>query len=305
MQIRLRRHDVEAILHDRLGHRVGHYRGVEAGLAALREKPLAQRCEVSVSATTIGGPARDSAGRLRSASRIAVRITPGHSTEAESLAPIAFRSLYRPSVRQVTPCFDAKYGPDAAQQPGHRRGVDDVAVVTARQHARHEGAQAVHHAHQVDAHDPVPVGQAGLPGRQQQRRRGHAGVVAQHVHRAELAVGRIGQGLDAGASATSTGTAMACAPAPAVGPARAASAAASMSASTSFMPAAAKRCASARPMPLAAPVTTATRPCSCCIVVSSSWVVPRILAEAASRGCRDGSHRAIGHDARPCCNCNT
>jgi hypothetical protein len=38
----------------------------------------------------------------------------------------------------------------------------------------------------------------GLPSRHAQRRRGHAGVVAQHVHATEFAVGRVGQGLHLG-----------------------------------------------------------------------------------------------------------
>jgi hypothetical protein len=70
--------------------------------------------------------------------------------------------------------------------------------VAASQHARHEAAHAVHHAHQVDGQDPVPVLQAVLPGRLPQRRCGHAGVVAQRVRRAEALVGGVGQTLDAG-----------------------------------------------------------------------------------------------------------
>ncbi len=61
-----------------------------------------------------------------------------------------------------------------------------MALVLAREHARDEGANAVHHAHHVDAEDPRPILDGGCP-----RRTGHthARVVEKQVHGAEALVG--------------------------------------------------------------------------------------------------------------------
>ncbi len=80
--------------------------------------------------------------------------------------------------------------PEAA----HRGGVDHVAPVRIGLQHRQEGLDAMDHALEVDAEDPVPVG------------RGHVGdlgagadpgVVADHVHGPEPAADLLGQGLDA------------------------------------------------------------------------------------------------------------
>jgi hypothetical protein len=80
------------------------------------------------------------------------------------------------------------------EQPRHRCGVDDVALVSgirARcvQHRRHERAQAVHDAHHVDAEHPVPIAQRGLPD---QPAGADAGVV-EHEMRCAEAPQRIGR----------------------------------------------------------------------------------------------------------------
>src|SRR3712207_8458263 len=41
-------------------------------------------------------------------------------------------------------------------QPGEGGGDDDVALAAEREHPGHEGSQTVHHAHEVDAHQPGP-----------------------------------------------------------------------------------------------------------------------------------------------------
>lgn len=84
--------------------------------AMASRKDAAKRCAPSLSAAGSVG-ARHAAGRLRSASRIAVRTTPGQSTEADSGASMARRSLNKPSVMQTTACLDAKYGPEPLISP--------------------------------------------------------------------------------------------------------------------------------------------------------------------------------------------
>ena len=82
-----------------------------------------------------------------------------------------------------------------AQQPRHGRGVDDVAhirrVVLGRgQHHRCEQANAMHHAPDVDAQHPFPVGKAVLP---HQAAGPHAGVVEHQRRRAEALLNRLRQ----------------------------------------------------------------------------------------------------------------
>src|SRR5213595_3886365 len=72
--------------------------------------------------------------------------------------------------------------PGRRDQSRDRRGVDDVALAL-REEPRHEGAHAVDHAPEVDAQDPLPVGERVLPHRAERR---HAGVVAHDMRRAEL-----------------------------------------------------------------------------------------------------------------------
>ena len=154
------------------------------------------------------------------------------------------------------------------QQTGHRRRVDDVAVVAVRQHPRHERAHAVDDAHQVDAQRPAPVGQRALPGAEPQggRRRRDAGVVEQDVHVAEAIEGRHRRaGRRHSVVATSATTASVSTPRALISASAADSAPGSMSASTTCIPSSAKRRAVANPIPLAAPVTTATRPANPCI----------------------------------------
>jgi hypothetical protein len=81
----------------------------------------------------------------------------------------------------------------AVLRPGHRRGVHDVPLVAAGQHARYERAHAVDHAPEIHTHHPLPVGQRVLVDGADHR---DAGVVADHVGSAERGVGLAGEPLD-------------------------------------------------------------------------------------------------------------
>ncbi len=78
----------------------------------------------------------------------------------------------------------------SGDQAGARRGVDDVAVAAALDHAGHEGLDAVDDAVEVHADHPVPglVAHAGGRGRA-----GDAGVVEQQRHRSEPGLDVVGQ----------------------------------------------------------------------------------------------------------------
>ena len=83
----------------------------------------------------------------------------------------------------------------------HGCGVDDVAApggVLARgvEHQRRKAAQAVGHAHQIDAADPLPIGLGVFPD---QAARRHPGVVKQQCGRAKARTGRVGKRLHLGA----------------------------------------------------------------------------------------------------------
>ena len=71
--------------------------------------------------------------------------------------------------------------PRNATKPRQRTRVDDVALVLFEED-RHEGVDAVDHAVDVDAHDPVPH----LLRRSNGRATSHARVVEDHVRGAEL-----------------------------------------------------------------------------------------------------------------------
>ena len=66
--------------------------------------------------------------------------------------------------------------------PADRRRVDDVALVVLAEQDRREDPHAVDDAPQVHAQRPAPVGLGALPRGAERR---DAGVVADHVHRAE------------------------------------------------------------------------------------------------------------------------
>ena len=87
-----------------------------------------------------------------------------------------------------------------ADQPGHRRGVDDVAFVAGVgrggfQHARREHAHAMRHTHHVDAQHPFPVGRSVLPD---QAAVADARVVEHQVRHAEAGEHRGAERLDLG-----------------------------------------------------------------------------------------------------------
>ena len=89
------------------------------------------------------------------------------------------------------------------EDPGHAGGVDDMALpawvgLGGRQHHGREESHAVHHAAQVDAQHPVPVGLAGLPDEPPE---GHPGVVENQVRCAEARLGGRRQGRHLGAAA--------------------------------------------------------------------------------------------------------
>jgi hypothetical protein len=106
------------------------------------------------------------AGQFASAAKMLVRTAPGQRTEAltfvwrmtRSVETLAERAP-RASRHHRQPCRSTR------DQPGHRGRVDDVALVAAGRHARHEAADAVDDAPDVDAQQPLPVGQTILPGR--------------------------------------------------------------------------------------------------------------------------------------------
>ncbi len=81
-----------------------------------------------------------------------------------------------------------------ADDRGHGAGVDDVAGLTAREHARHERPDAVHNAPEVHPDRPLPVLVGGRPDGAVQVAL-DAGVVAEQVDGAETLVGRIGESL--------------------------------------------------------------------------------------------------------------
>src|SRR4051812_37424254 len=75
-------------------------------------------------------------------------------------------------------------------QAGDRRRIDDMAFVL-RDEARRERPYAVDHAPEVDAEDPLPLGDAVFPGGAERR---YAGVVAYEVDLAKSALRRSGKG---------------------------------------------------------------------------------------------------------------
>jgi hypothetical protein len=145
----------------------------------------------------------------------------------------------------------------AGEVTGHRRRVHDVAVPVLEQ-VRQERPVTVDHPPEVDAHDPPPLGELDRGVAAHGAR--HTCVVAHQVDPIEagergvpeavdgVGVGHVGDDRE-GIDARSTDRGLASS-----------SLGASTSASTTCMPAAAKRSAMARPMPLAAPVITAVLP---------------------------------------------
>jgi hypothetical protein len=82
--------------------------------------------------------------------------------------------------------------PWPGDQPADRCGVDHMSLALGDE-VRHEGADSVHYAEQVDAHGPVPDRQRDLPGR---AAAGDPRVVADHVRRTEAPDGAAGQVVD-------------------------------------------------------------------------------------------------------------
>ena len=178
------------------GHRVRHHRRLDAGGDGLAEGRGKALCALAQRRGVGGRAARRRAVALGLEDRGADHARAKHRGRQRGIdgAQVLEQALGDADHRVLGREVRAR----AADQPGHGRAVDDVAFVAAGQHARHEGAQPVHHAHQVDLQCPPPVVEAAFPYRLQQRRRRDAGVVAQQVHRAVLGISRVGQRLDAG-----------------------------------------------------------------------------------------------------------
>ena len=155
------------------------------------------------------------------------------------------------------------------------------------EHARHEAADAVHHAHQVDAQRPLPVLEGGRP---RGSRHAHARVVEDEVRGAEALPGASARRLDRRRFETSQRCVSTAAPsgstqAPGLAPCRARR----CRRARDSCPSPAQASASARPMPLPAPVITAILPRNSSMVprrvprFGASYPIPRILA-APPRG---------------------
>jgi hypothetical protein len=82
-------------------------------------------------------------------------------------------------------------GPGPGQEPGDRRGVDDVAAAVLGEE-RQERAAPVNDAPEVDAHHPLPCREWAEPGVSQT---GNAGVVADDVDCPEPLDRGFGEGL--------------------------------------------------------------------------------------------------------------
>ena len=174
-------------------------------------------------------------------------------------------------------------GPEATQRHDgrHGAGVDDVAFLFRGQNARHEGADAVDDAPQVDVDDPVPLLERDLPG---VAAVDDAGVVHGHVELSEpldRPRRRLARPLRDRARRPRR-------PGPRHPRRRASSRASrrfssSMSAMTTCMPSAANASTTASPMPLAAPVTTAVRPCELVHGRDGTWRVTGVPRRAPSR----------------------
>ena len=78
-----------------------------------------------------------------------------------------------------------------ARERGDRRGVHDVPGLAPLEHAGQERVDPVQHAEDVHSEQPVPVFDLEVLHVAEDE---DAGVVAQYVDRAELVVGRVGEG---------------------------------------------------------------------------------------------------------------
>ena len=189
------RQDVEAALGDRVGDQVGdaggiHAIGQEALLGRLPAGPPSGAVGVVEVVAQVGRPValgghdvgRDHAGAQQ-----------GHADGRVDGAEVVPQALGEPGHRVLGDRVDRSA---AGRQAEDRRGVDDVALLAVGEHPRHERADPVDDAHQVDAEDPGPVVLGGGP--QGRRPAGHPCVVAQHVDRAEAGLGAGGQRVDRG-----------------------------------------------------------------------------------------------------------
>ena len=82
----------------------------------------------------------------------------------------------------------------AGRQAEHRAGVEDQALLSVLDHARHEGLYAVQHAVHIDRHDPLPVLVGDVPDVTQAA--GHTGVIAHDMHPIKGIEGPVGQAKD-------------------------------------------------------------------------------------------------------------
>ena len=113
---RLRRHDVEAVGENRVGHRVGHHRRVEAGLQRAR-KSAGPALRGLGQGTDIGGRAQIAPAGCARHRECRCGSRPGTAPRPRASRRPTSGPCTGPSVRQVTPCFDAKYGPDPLSSP--------------------------------------------------------------------------------------------------------------------------------------------------------------------------------------------
>ena len=114
------------------------------------------------------------------------RVDPARTEHGAAELRTAHRELVREALRERDDgVLRDAVDPGARDEAGHRGGVHDVAFLALRDHLRHEAADAVDDAHQVDAHHPAPLVERALPRRLAGAAAGDAGVVAEDVDGAE------------------------------------------------------------------------------------------------------------------------
>ncbi len=185
---------------------------------------------------------------------------------------------------------DVDRGAGDREDAGHGRRVDDVPALAVREHPRKERLDPVDDAAEQDAQAPVPV---VVPRERDRPEDAHAGVVAEHVHVAEDALGLVGRPRESFAVGDVQldrvhGLAR-----------RSPLERVSMwsrrrSAMTTFIPAATNAVAMPSPMPLAPPVTNAVLPSTSCIsrparTSSARAFAARRPSSTASRSAGTGS----------------
>src|SRR6266568_5604169 len=120
-----------------------------------------------------------------------------HRTEnrhSDVVRPQVFlKCLAEPHHRVLARVVDAE--PLGGDEPGHGRGVDDMAGLLLGDHARDEGLHPVDDAPEIDGEHPLPV---TVGGGLEPAVDGHPGVVADDVHAAHLRPRALGEGFHRG-----------------------------------------------------------------------------------------------------------